>query len=199
MLTLKPFQEYVYELNKVYEYRVKIAGINPQGQVMERIKNALDAFEVESVSNPKSLPIQEHRDFPKMGPTECWTFEVAVKYPTTVWQIRQLIKERAAINPDCICVYTKHEHEFTEEAEARGQDHEGALLEEPELKADEGGQELAGQKRVDSLLKELTARTYEFEQDSKESGKTTNTVPVGTDSPVGSKQNKITDPMKGQK
>ena len=104
---MKPYQEYIASLNKVYEYKVKIAGTNPTGEVMERIKHAVDAYEVDTVTSPKSMPIQEHRDFPKMGPCECWTFEVAVKYPTTANQIRQLIKERAGINADCVCVYEK--------------------------------------------------------------------------------------------
>ena len=194
---MKPFHDYIYQMNKVYEYRVKIAGTNPRGEVMERIKNAVDAYEIATVTAPKSMPIQEHRDFPKMGPCECWTFEIGVKYPTTANQIRQLIKERAGINADCVCVYGKNEYDFNEEFEAHGKDHEGALLEQPDLKAEEGGQELAGQSRRDSLLKELGARTYEFAAKSDASGKTTNATPADTKSPVGSTQNKISTPPKG--
>jgi hypothetical protein len=194
---MKPYQQYVFELNKVYEYRVKIAGTNPTGPVMERIKNALDAYCVETVSTAKSMPIQEHRDFPKLGATECWTFEVAIKYPTTSAQLRQVIKERAGINADCVCVYSKNEYDFNEEFEAHGKDHEGALLDQPELKAADGGQELVGKSRFDSLLKELTARTYEFAEDSKEAGKTTNSIPAGDKSPIGSTQVKLPTPPKG--
>ena len=194
---LKTFQEYFATFNKNYDYTVKIAGTNPKGEVMERIKNALDAYQVETVSTPKSLPIQEHREFPKMGACECWIFEVTVGYPTTPEQLRQLIKERASINPDCVCVWPKNQYEFNEEFEAFGKDHEGSLLEQPELKAAPGGQELAGQSRRDSLLKELTARTYEFAKDSGEAGKTTNETPGSTKSPVGSTQNKIPTPPKG--
>lgn len=194
---MKPYQQYIADLNHVYEYRVKIAGTNPRGEVMERIKNALDAFEVETVTTAKSMPIQEHRDFPKLGACECWTFEVAVKYPTTANQLRQLIKERAGINADCVCVYGKNEDDFNEEFEAHGKDHEGSLLEQPELKADAGGQELVGQARRDSLLKELNARTYEFAAKSDADGKTSNDKPAETKSPVGSTQNKIPTPPKG--
>ncbi len=194
---MKPYQEYIASLNKVYEYKVKIAGTNPKGEVMERIKNAVDAYEVDTVTTPKSMPIQEHREFPKMGPCECWTFEVAVKYPTTANQIRQLIKERAGLNADCVCVYEKNAYEFNEEFEAHGKDHEGSLLADPELKDEDGAQELVGQARRDSLLKELGARTYEFAAKEKTDNKTTNQIPAGKDSPVGSKQNKIPTPPKG--
>lgn len=194
---LKPFQQYIAELNKTYEYTVKIAGVDPKGEVMERIKNALDAYQLETVTTPKSLPIQEHREFPKMGACECWIFEIGVGYPTTPEQLRQLIKERASINPDCVCVWPKNQYDFNEEFEAHGKDHEGSLLEQPELKTEVGGQEMVGQSRRDSLLKELNTRTYEFAQDSKEAGKTTNENPTNNKSAVGSTQNKIPTPPKG--
>lgn len=194
---MKPYQQYVFELNKTYSYQVKIAGTNPKGEVMERIKNALDAYQVEAVSTPKSMPIQEHREFPKMGACECWIFEVTVKYPTTPEQLRQLIKERASINPDSVCVWPKDQYEFNEEFEGYGKDHEGALLNDPELKAAEGGQELVGQARRDSMLKELGARTYEFAAKSEADGKTTNQTPTDTKSPVGSTQVKLPTPPKG--
>ena len=193
---MKSYQTYIYELNKVYEFRVKIAGVDPKGQVMERIKNALNAYDLDTVTTPKSIPIQEHKEFPKLGNCECWVFEVAIKYPTTSEHIRHLIKERAAVSADCIYVVAKNSDVFNEEFEAHGQDHEGALLDQAEMKEDPGGQELAGQARVDSLLKELSARTYEFEKDSKEAGKTTNSVPTGDTSPVGTHQNNVTASMK---
>lgn len=194
---MKSYQQYVFELNKVYEYKVKIAGTNPKGDVMERIKNALDAYQIESVSAVKSMPIQEHREFPKMGACECYMFEVTIKYPTTAEQLRQMIKERAGINPDCVCVWPKEQYEFNEEFEGYGKDHEGALLDQPELKAAEGGQELVGQARRDSMLKELGARTYEFAAKSEADGKTTNQTPTDTKSPVGSTQVKLPTPLKG--
>ena len=188
---LKPFQTYIYEINKPYEFRIKMAGVNPVGETMAKIKNALETYELESVSAVKSLPVQEHREFPKWGgPCECWTFDVKLAYPTTSIMVRQLIKERAQINVDWICVRNLNEAEYTDEQEAHGKDHTGALLDEEELKADEGGQELAGQVRIGSLLKELESRKFEF----AESGETTGVMSadnVGTTSPVGTTQNKV--------
>lgn len=190
-------QEYIFKLNKVYEFRVKIAGVNPKGAVMERIKNALDACQVETISTVKGVPIQEHKDFPKMGPCEAWVFEVTVKYPATSTQLRQLIKERAGITADCVCVYTKDEDDQNMAAEALGKDHKGSYLTEPELASSADGQELVGQKRTESMLKDLTkgpapgldkrpaAQKAEAQSDTK--------------SPVGSTQNKIPSPTKGKK
>jgi hypothetical protein len=189
---LKPFQTYIFELSKPSEFRIKLAGINPTGEVMDKIKNALEAYQLESVSAVKSLPIQEHRDFPQWGgPCEAYQFDVTLTYPTTNIVVRQLIKERAGINVDWINVRNLNEANYTDEAEANGKDHEGALLDETELKDAPDAQALAGQSRIGSLLKELESRKFEFAQESKEAGKTTNNAPMGDKSPVGTTQNKV--------
>jgi hypothetical protein len=195
---MKPFQTYIAELNKPYEFRIKLATVNPKGEVMDRIKSALETYQLESVSAVKSLPIQEHREFPQWGPCECWTFDIKVAYPVTVPQIRQTIKERAQLNPDWINVRTLGEAVDTEEAEAHGKDHDGALLDETELKDAPGAQELAGQSRIGNLLKELESRKFEFAAESDAVGKTTNDQPQSNKSPVGSQQNKISSPVKGK-
>jgi len=194
---MKAFQSYIYEINKPYEFRIKLATVNPTGDVMDRIKSALDTYQLESVSAVKSIPIQEHKEFPQWGPCECWQFDIKVAYPVTVPQIRQTIKERAQLNPDWICVRNLNEAIDTDEAEAIGKDHVGALLDETELKDDPEGQSLAGQVRVGSLLKELESRKFDFAQDSNEAGKTTNDLPEGNVSPEGTKQNKIYRKPKG--
>lgn len=194
---MKSFQSYIYELNKPYEFRIKLATVEPKGEVLDKIKHALDTYQLESVSAVKSLPIQEHREFPQWGPCECWQFDIKVAYPVTVPQIRQTLKERARLNPDWICVRNLNEAEDTEEQEAHGKDHEGALLNDDELKSTDEGQQLVGQSRIGSLLKELESRKVEFAEDSNEAGKTTNDIDTGDQSPVGSKQNKIPDPTKG--
>lgn len=194
---MQNLQEYIFQLNTTYEYRVKIAGVNPKGAVMERIKNALDVYEVDTISTARSIPIQEHRDFPKMGPCEAWVFEVTVKYPTTTALLRQMIKERAGVNPECVCVYTKDEDDRNEMDEARGKDVKGARLLDPELKADEGGQERVGQARTDSMLKELTKGKAPGIEKRPAAQKTA--ASADTKSPVGSTQNKIPSPIKGKK
>jgi hypothetical protein len=187
---MKPFQEYIAQLNTPYEFRIKLATVDPK-TVMEQIKNALNAYQLESVSAVKRLPIQEHREFPQWGPCECWMFDIKVTYPVTVPQIRQCIKEHAGINPDWINVRTLNEAEFTDEQEAHGKDHTGSLLDDETLKDEPEAQALAGQNRIGSLLKELESRKFEFAQSSDAAGKTTNDTPIGNTSPMGTNQNKV--------
>ena len=202
---MKPFQGYIYELSRPYEFRVKMATIDPKS-VMEDIKNALNAWQLESVSAVKSLPIQEHREFPQWGPCECWTFDVKVAYPTNNVQIRQALKERARLNPDWIVVRNLHEAEYTDEAEAPNADAaKGALLQQEDLGGSTEGQSLVGQNRIGSLLKELESRKYDIAGtdttvggDKQSSyGKTTNQIAQGNVDPVGSRQNRIPNPTKG--
>jgi hypothetical protein len=202
---MKPFQTYIFELNKPYEFRVKMATVDPKS-VMEQIKNALDAWQLESISAVKSLPIQEHREFPQWGPCECWTFDFKVAYPTNTVQVRQTLKERAKLNPDWICVRNLHEAEYTDEAEAPNADaQKGALLNQEDLGGSKEGQTLVGQNRIGSLLKELETREYEIAGTDTTTGgdkvpsygKTTNGIPQQDKAPVGSRQNKIPNPTKG--
>jgi hypothetical protein len=208
---MKSLQEYIASRNQPYEFRIKLAKIDPKGEIMERIKHALDAYELVSVTTAKSLPIQEHREFPKWGACECWQFEATVSYPTTPVQIAQLIRERAGINPEWVCVYGKQQADDNDAFEAYGKDHEGSLLLDSELKDVAGAQELVGDKRKESMLKELDAQSPKlmgFKEpeltstrapERTKAAATTNQLPQGTTSPVGTKQNKITNMRKGKK
>lgn len=194
---MKSFQSYFYEAKKIFEFRIKIAMHDMDKPAQDRLKSALEAYQLETITAPKRLPIQEHRDFPKMGPCECYVIDIGLNYPTVPAQVRQLVIERAGINADCVCVYPLAQYLDNEEFEAHGKDHEGALLDEEELKADPDGQALAGQVRVGSLLKELESRKQEFAATEKTTGAMA-TDKEGVTSPVGTHQNKIPSPVKGK-
>ena len=153
---MKNLHDYIAERNSNYSFRIKVAKQNPK-DIMEEIKNALDAYELVDITTPKSLPVQEHREFPKWGPCECWQFEATVSYPTTGVQIAQLLKERTGMQAEWVCVYGKQQADDNDAFEAYGKDHEGSLLLDSELKDVAGAQDLVGNRRKDSLLKELTS------------------------------------------
>ena len=207
---MKSLQAYISERNTQYDFRIKVAKQNPN-EIMEEIKNALDAYELVSISKAKSLPIQEHREFPKWGACECWQFEATVAYPTTAPQIAQLLKERTGMQAEWVCVYNKLTADQNDYAEALGKDHTGSLLLDDELKDVPGGQELVGEKRKDSMLKELDKQSPKMvalesnpeltstrASERTKAAQTTNQLPQGTKSPVGSQQNKL-PPVKGKK
>lgn len=199
---MKSLHDYIAERNSNYSFRIKVAKQNPK-DIMEEIKNALDAYELVDITTPKSLPVQEHREFPKWGPCECWQFEATVAYPTTQVQIAQLLKERTGMQAEWVCVYGKQQADDNDAFEAYGKDHTGSLLLDGELKDVPGAQDLVGNKRKDSLLKELDKASVVLEGPTEpdlsttqakwknKPAATTNQLPQGTKSPVGSQQNKL--------
>lgn len=210
---MKNFQNYYFQAAKLFEFRIKIAGYDVTAEgVMDRIKLALDAYQVETISAPKRLPIQEHKEFGKLGPCEAYIIDVAVKYPTITEQIRHLVIDRAQINADNVLVMTKFQVEQDNRINERLDDEAEAapLLDKPELKNfTPDAQEYAGQKRVDSLMKELSNRTRQFEVAGKDktdgagnakkvstTGKTTNSTDnINVNSPF-TKYKVKTDPMR---
>lgn len=210
---LKNFQKYFYENSKMYEFKIKLANCDVTPDLIDSIKNAVDAYQLESISKPKSLPIQEHREFGNLGPCECCVIDIAVKYPTIAEQIRQLVINRAQVSADRVYVYTNDQYLQEQEVEDKivSQGADGPIIQNPELKAEPGSQDLVGQGRVSNLIKELSNAkrlntAYEIDgtdtnQDQvfqSKKGETTNTVPQGDISPVGTKKQAVSNPMKGR-
>jgi hypothetical protein len=194
---MKPFTQYLYHTQKVYEFRIKLAEIELSEDNIARIRNALEAYGVDSMGKPKRLPIQEHSDFPRMGPCQCHIIDVCLKYPTTTDQLTHIVAERALFDKGRVCVYTKDAHEQLVAAEAHGKQDDGALLDRPELEDEAGAQELVGQSRVGSFLKELEKNKvskFEIAGKEKADGTTSDSLPQGNVSPVGSRQNTIPSP-----
>ena len=206
---MKSLHDYIAERNSNYSFRIKVAKHNPK-DIMEEIKNALDAYELVDITSPKSMPVQEHREFPKWGPCECWQFEATVAYPTTQVQIAQLLKERTGMQAEWVCVYGKQQADDNDAFEAYGKDHTGSLLLDNELKDVPGAQDLVGNKRKDSLLRELEQQSPKMvaleldaelvsarSKEKPQPAATINQVPQGTRSPMGSQKNKL-PPVKGK-
>ena len=186
---MKPFTQYLQEMNKVYEFSIRLAGCDLDKQISEQLTTALSAYAVESVGKPRRLPVQEHIDFPTMGPCECHIIEVAVKYPTTSDQILQVVAEKLNLPRNSVLVRTKNEDMLRTPALPSKKDKNGSVLTQAELEDVPDAQSLVGQQRKDSMLKELVSRKYEFA--AKESSEDKTSMPQGTTSPVGSYQNTI--------
>jgi hypothetical protein len=90
-----------------------------------------------------------------------------------------VIGARAMIDPTCLCVYTE-DTAAQEDAVQERIDNQGAVLTEPDMKAEAAP--VAGQELVSSFLKELETRKYEIAGTEKADGKTTNDVPQNNSS-----------------
>jgi hypothetical protein len=196
---MKNLSAYFHETHKVYEFRIKMAHVEPKGEVLDRIKNALDCFQVETISAVKRLPVTEHWEFAKEGACDCYMLDVGLKYPTIPGQIRQLIGERAGVNASWVDVKTMADalNEQLVWGHVDSNESESPLLTKEDL-GGPGAQEAVGEKRLSSLIKELSANTRKQEIQGTDTeyatGKTTNDAPQQNNSPIGSTKNTLQRP-----
>lgn len=196
---MKNFLEYLTDSQKTYEFRIKLANVDP-ADYMDQIKNALEAYEVESIGQVKRLPIKESDiDFPSMKNCQVFLLDAVLKYPCNNDQVRAVLAERACIPAANIFVVPKNHPEelwrWNEDgtSDIREYKQGEAVLDKPyedDPKAKAAGDSYAG---FMTILKELSQVKQEVAEgaESTPSAKTTNDLPQGNDSPVGSKQNKI--------
>jgi hypothetical protein len=198
-MSMKNFINYLMDSEKSYEFRIKIANIDPT-EKMEQLENALEAFRLDSISKPKRLPIKESDiDFPAFKNCQLFLMDVVLKYPCNNDQLRAVVAERACIPAANIVVVPKnHPEEYWRwnengESELREYVQGEAVLDKPYEDNPEAKAAGDAYASFSSILKELNAVKQEVAEGAAktEAAKTTNELPQGDVSPVGSKQNKI--------
>lgn len=207
----KSFKEYLLESKQKYEFKIKIAG-DAGDAVSDKIRSALDRFNVESISDGKRTPIQETQvDFPDHSNIGVTVVEISLAYPATSAQVRTLVSEALNLSQSCVKVRNSKEQEEDEINSQYCPNHPSgdALLGTEYEKTNH--QSLVGEQHKMSLLKELNKTKHQGTQykgindellaskvpTSKSEKSKTCKVEKAT-SPVGSKQNTIPDPYKGK-
>lgn len=196
---MKNFLNYLAESHKTYEFRIKLANINPD-EKMDMLEAALNAYGLESITKAKRLPIKESDiDFPSMKNCQLYLMDAVLTYPCNNDQLRAIIAERAGIPAANVVVVPKNHPEeiwrWNEDGTSDLKEYvKGeAVLDKP-LPEATAEQKAAGEAYANatSILKELSdVKLAEAEGGKTEDAKTTNDLPQGNDSPLGSKQNKI--------
>ena len=195
---MKNFLNYLEQSQKTYEFRIKIANIDP-AEKLAMLESALDAYGLESLGKPKRLPLKESDvDFPNHGTVELYLMDAVLKYPCNEYQLRTIIAERAGIaQANIVIVPTNHPEEQRRWNEDNSSDIKEyaqgeSVLDKPyedDPLAKKAGDAYAS---FNTILKELTElKLAEAEGDKTPAAKTTNELPTGDKSPVGSNQNKI--------
>lgn len=187
---MKNFINYLSESKKTYQFRIKLANVDPK-ENMDRLKNALDSYGLESLSEAKRLPIKENDiDFPSMVNCQIYLMDAVLKYPVNDAQLRAIVSERACIPQSQIIVVSPTHPEEQRRWDLEGNDvrtyEQGeAVLDKPFPEAD--AKQKAASKfysEAGSILKDLTPAKIEIAGTEKASGETTNNLPVGTTSPI---------------
>jgi hypothetical protein len=207
---MKTFLQHLSEVQKTYDFRVKLANIDPK-DCMDVIKSALETWQLQEITEVKRLPIQENViEFPSWGPVEVYQFDVSLAYPCIDAQLRQLISERCGMLPTAIFVTPTHHPEEQwrsgENSELREYVQGENVITQPLPEADAAQQAASkAYSGAEFIAKELAPTKNRWEvagndntiggQADPSYSKTTNDVEQGKDTPM-SKQNTIPNPGK---
>jgi hypothetical protein len=208
---MKNFLTYLSEVQKTYEFRIKIANCDPKDK-LDDLKVGLEEYAVESVGAPKRLPIKANDiDFPSIPNCEIFLMDAVLKYPVNDAKLRAIVAERLGCPiANVVVVPSSHPEEIwrwdLEGNELREFKQGEDVLTKPYPEAD--AEQKAASKaysEAGTILKELnkTAK-FEIAGDDKTIGgdadpaygKTLQQIATGDKSPVGSKQNVIPNPKK---
>lgn len=196
-MIMKSYKAYITESQKTFDFRLRIAGELPS-DLQAKIKQVLEAYQVDKMSAPKRFPVQETPEFPNMGPVEVNVIDVSLCYPCNDLEVRTLIAERVGIELACIKVTPAHspyEAALAGLEQSNLQKAGESVLLNPTMETAEPDADLVGDARIPSLIKELEdSRKYQYPDAAggkTPKAKTTRELPVGTTSPIGTHQNKV--------
>lgn len=186
---MKSFVEYLIESNKTYEFRIKIAG-EVTDEHMERIESHMEKFGLESISKPKRTPIQEQPSGfgESVKNTEVNIIDLETNYPTTPQVISAMLGEICSLPESHIVVVNKNDpEEIARETASQEKEEEY----KPVLINDYDKEKLEpsyGDEYNKSFLKTLETKKYVVAGTKTPKTKTTNDLPAGKASPIGSKK-----------
>lgn len=200
---MRSFKTYLTESHKTFDFRIRLACELPS-DLLVKIKTVLEAYKLDSITQPKRLPIQETPDFPNMGPVEIHIMDATFHYPCNDEQVRTLIAERGGINLACIKVTPKNSpYEAAKEGKEQSNLNGDVVLTKEEMTSEAAPKDLVGDARVPNLIKELEeTRKYQYENADggpTPKAKTTNDLPVGKTSPLGGHKPKLPPVGRGRK
>lgn len=185
---MKNFASYLTESTKTYNFKLTVAG-ECDKELADKLKAAADKYDVIKMSSPKRLPIQRSSDFPTLGAVELNLIDLEVRYPVTPEQLQNLFTD--------ICCETHLKIRTAAQAadavpvaEEEPKDYEPILtseLEETDTK------EFRTDSQIEALMKEFQSMAAKYEGPKEAKAKTTNDLPQGVTSAVGSTKAKLPD------
>lgn len=151
---MKAFKAYLTESKRTYDFRVRIADCDLNSDLLGKIELGLKAFDLADITKPKSQPVAHCNEFAALGPVARQQFEIKLNYPTTNDGVRNVIHRSSGIPAQQIIVRGVLEDDMpTDETSGDMTTNIG----NDELKDQAGAQDHVGEKRKESLLKQLIA------------------------------------------
>lgn len=170
------------ESAKKYEYRIKIAGDLPK-ENYDRLKTALEMFEVEDCTAPKKTPIQsDPLGFPGIKNEEIHVFDVKLNYPANSQQIVELARQHG-IDPSRVVVIDKAFNDSMNAELTPVED--SVLLDTPKYPEPSKEQKAASDAYADSYKKAASEFANDFEAQFEIAGGESEAVKYNTDNDEG--------------
>lgn len=196
---MKTFVDYLTESKKTYAFTIKVAGDLEEG-FADKLKSALERYSVATISKGKRAPITETPvDFPQLKNVNVTSFNVEIHYPTTSKVLEQYICQSCKCAENYVVVRAANEVAEQHQEVVNKKEAEKPLIGQCDP-APSNNQELVGEKKISSFLKDLakvkhTGEPYTGVNDALLAKSTptekASEMPEGaTISPIGSKAQK---------
>ena len=189
---MKTFREYLTESKQTYSYRVKVAG-GCDKDCLKALEDKLTKYDLIKMSDPKTTPVTEDPlDFPGVKNMEVCIFEIELDYPASADELYEMLETCTEKPKSQIKVISKHFADSWDENE--GADAEEAPLLEKDLPEDTKAQKDASEAYADpSKAVPEETREYEIAGGKTPKAPTTNDLPMGDKSAMGSTKNNLPD------
>lgn len=160
---MKTFADYLTESRKTYAFTIKVAGELAEG-FADKLKSGLDRYSVASISKGKRAPIAENPvDFPQLKNVNVTAFNVEVHYPTTPTVLEQYICQCCGCKEGSVVVRAANEIAEQEQEKANRKEAEKPLIGQCDPPPS-NNQDIVGQKKISSFLKDLAKTKHGGEQ-----------------------------------
>lgn len=182
------FAKYLAESERIYKYRIKVAGDTPPDFFSE-LKKKLDQFDPVKIGDTKTRPIQaKNMDFPAFDNEAVTSMDFECRYPAIEPQIKQLAQLMYLDPNRIILTLPGHDDSMdTEYKKIEDQNHD--LLKDTDYPAPDAEQkELVKDYSADpyqhSVLQNAYRSDFTVAGGKTPAAQTTNQLPQGDDSPM---------------
>lgn len=193
---MKLFSQFLAESVRTYNYTIKL-NFKPNEDVLNKIESVLGKYNLVDVSAPKSKPISRvDKNFPTEKNPEVYSIDIKTEYPASANMIRHTISLIGLELQDVVVVSTDHQNSIdNEESELEKNTSEKALLDQDYPKQDNKkiSDENFGSEYNSKLVKNSLGSIDQIipKELKKNKAETTNDLPTGNKSAMGSVKTNI--------
>jgi len=186
---MKTYYEYLIESEQTYKYRVKVAG-GCDNECLKELETKLAKFDLINMSSPKTTPVMEDPlDFPGVKNMEVCMFEVEIAYPAGQDALYDMIESCTRRPKSQIKVVSDHFAQSYEENEGADPEEAPILEKDYDEQSKEAGEAYADPAKV---VPETPTR-FKIAGGNTPKAQTTNDLPMGDKSAMGSVKPKLPD------